>query len=209
MTFVYWKKISTKRLTFSNFSYYTMNDKNNCNDDFIKKGLKKGEGIEFNEAIKCLDKICKNNIVNWVVGKGGSKDDAMDVFQDSIVRFLEKLKNKKIIFTSTVCAFLFGIAKNVWRNRLKKKGKLISEEPKDIPIEPEIEITQEQLDEELRFDMVEMRFTELSEICQGILLDFYKEGMSCEEIAEKRGYKSAQVARQRKFICLENLRKKL
>jgi len=185
-----------------------MEDKKKCSDDFIKEGLKEGEGKNFNESIKCLLNTCFPKIKSWIITKGGNGADAMEVFQESILRFLEILRKREIKFTSTVCNFFWGIASKVWFNDLKRRKRLSSEEP-IIPVDPEIERIWEEMEKEKRFESVENRFKELSEICQGILTDFYYNHFSIIEIAEKYGYKSAQVAKQRKFKCLESLRNKM
>lgn len=202
-------------MTFEIQIYYIMGSKKQCSDDFIKEGLKEGEGRNFNEAIKCLEKTCFHGIRKWVKANRGNEEDAREVFQESIVRLLEKLVIKKIEFTGTVCAFLFGIARYVWLDELNRRDRLLKlkKDPsfgeKNVETEPIGGLVDTGDKEEIRFERFEREFKELSEICQGILLDFYINGLSMIEIAEKYGYKSPQVAKQRKFKCLKNLRKKV
>ncbi|MEO5999633.1 MAG: hypothetical protein ABIN89_22750, partial [Chitinophagaceae bacterium] len=46
----------------------------------------------------------------------------------------------------------------------------------------------------------------LGDPCKSLLLGFYYERFNMDQLAEKLGFKNAQVAKQRKFICIKRLR---
>jgi hypothetical protein len=50
---------------------------------------------------------------------------------------------------------------------------------------------------------------QLKEPCHTLLIGFYYQRMSLEQLAKELHYASANVAKQMKFRCLERLRKKL
>lgn len=176
-----------------------------CSDKFIKEGLKDGSGKKFNEAIRCLKEACYHNIRKWVMANNGDSEDADEVLQESFVRLLEILYKKKMEFTSTVCAFLFKVAKHVWLDELKRKGRF---QPIDSEPQPDPEMEQLALlfEEEKQLDILWKCFGKLSQNCQDIIWDFYINKLSMEEIAKKQGHKDEKVSKQRKYVCMEKLK---
>src|SRR6476469_8330236 len=46
--------------------------------------------------------------------KGGSEDDAADIFQEAVLILIEKIKTGKFRQESSIKTFLVGIARNLW-----------------------------------------------------------------------------------------------
>ncbi len=61
--------------------------------------------------------------VRWyIINRGGSEDDAKDIFQDGLIVLLLK---RDIDFTYSVNAFLYGVCKNLWLSHIAKKRQRI------------------------------------------------------------------------------------
>lgn len=181
--------------------------KRDCSDTAIIAGLVSGPGHAFNLATDCLYQNCKPSITAWVVQHGGSAEDAEDIFQDGIVEFLLiMLRGGQI--TTTVCGFLFGIARNIWLKKLRNRGrddalrKTLESEPPGT--EEGFQVADSKI---VRQDtIVQTCWQQLSERCRHILTDYYRDNLTFEQIAERYGYGSAHAARQTKLRCLKQLR---
>jgi RNA polymerase sigma factor (sigma-70 family) len=58
---------------------------------------------------------------NYVLNNNGSRDDAADVIQETIVAFIEIVEQGKFRGDSSIKSFLFAITRNVWLTELRKK----------------------------------------------------------------------------------------
>ena len=132
-----------------------------------------------------------------------------DIFQESfIILRNHALSGKLLEVKSSMKTYLFGIAKNLIFNTLKRKNRFITHsEEKDIPL---VEITEntELQEHELTSDQKIVRhfFNQLGEKCQEVLtLSFYR-GLTNEEIAIHRNYENEAVVRSHKSRCLKNLK---
>lgn len=151
----------------------------------------------YNEVSPTLKQYITNN--------NGGISDAEDIIQDAIIVFYEKVKQKKIELHSNVIGYIYITGKNMWHNRLRKDKKIIhsnDEELSKIGLEAfEIDF----------FDVDEIHFVnellkELSSSCQTVLTQSIYEKKAMTEIAEINGYKSEQIARNKKYKCLKQLK---
>lgn len=181
--------------------------KPDCTDATIIAGLKSGPGNAYNEAVACLYQNCMPPVAAWVLHNSGTAEDAEDVFQDAIVEFMLNMARGAQI-TTTVCGFLFGIARNLWLKKLRERGRddslraALRSEPAGTEEGFEMAGSKPARQDEV----VRTCWMKLSERCRNILTDYYRDGLSFEQIAEKYGYGSAHAARQTKMRCLQHLR---
>jgi RNA polymerase sigma factor (sigma-70 family) len=185
---------------------FSKTSEQNCSDAVIISGLKAGPGAAFNHAFACLYQHCKPELTGWIIQRGGNEADADDVFQDALVGFMLNVSQGKSI-TTTACGYLFGIARNIWYKKLRKRGREDvlrnalqwdgTEHQDAIPVEEE--------SRNLQDEIVQNCWAKLTERCQAILTDYFQ-GEPFENIANKYGYKSAHTARMTKLRCLQSLR---
>lgn len=135
--------------------------------------------------------------------------DLDDVFQESfIILRNHALSGKLVTVNSSMKTYLFGIAKNLIFNTLKRKALSTPHlEENNIPL---VEITgsTELLDEDLTPNQKILRhfFNHLGEKCKDVLtLSFYR-GLTNEEIAVFKNYENEAVVRSHKSRCLKNLK---
>lgn len=140
----------------------------------------------------------------YVSNNGGSPDDAQDVFQESLIIIFKQIKDDSLDIQSGFEAYLYGIARMVWLKILRNKDI----HKRNVSYY-ETETTTYQVSDELVEDELEMRlfrkhYTKLSEECQKFL-KMVTEGLPYAEIAEKMGYKSEKIVRNKKYKCKEAL----
>ncbi len=164
--------------------------------DAIKNGDTKG--------LRAIYQNFLPRISNFIRSKGGSSDDAKDVFQDAIVIIYEKSKAADFQLTSGFYTLLYGICRNIWGNRLQK-----SSSKNELPIPEETQYradddTQQLLEQEEENKLFWSAFKQLGDDCQRLLKLFFTK-VKMAEIVEKMQLSSVSYAKKRKFQCKEKL----
>lgn len=180
--------------------------KNKASDTAALQSLRIGEGPAFEQAITRLYGACRSGTIAWLGKHGARHEEAEDVFQEALLALLRKLRSDPD-FDGAPDAYLFGAACFIWQKICRKKGRELQVmeawkyaqafEPRYLP---EIERPMEAA------ALVSELLSELSDDCRAILLDFYVEKSSLEEIAQKHGFKNKDVAKQSKYRCMERLK---
>jgi len=55
----------------------------------------------------------------FILNNNGTETDAEDIFQDTMIIFLEKLRMDDFIISASVRAYIMGISKNIWHKKLE------------------------------------------------------------------------------------------
>jgi DNA-directed RNA polymerase specialized sigma24 family protein len=99
---------------------------------------------------------------------------------------------------------LFGIGENVLREQLRKKKEISLEDLPDIPDYVGKYVTTFEINERNRAirDLVDST----DKPCAPLLLKFYWEGYSMDEIAIQLGYANANSAKTQKNKCMNKLK---
>lgn len=157
---------------------------------------------------KVLRAIYQNfagRISHYILQKGGSAEDAKDVFQDALMVVLEKAKAPDFELSSSFYTYLFSVNKLIWYNKSRKKSRSTVTMPDDNTLKDRQDIEQALLDREMD-KVYRDNFSKLGMLCQQLLrLFFAKKNMA--EIAQQLALKNEHTARTRKYRCQEKLRK--
>jgi RNA polymerase sigma factor (sigma-70 family) len=145
-------------------------------------------------------------VIAYVVNNGGSQQDGDDVFQETVVAFIDLVTKHKFRGESSIKTFMVSIARNVWLNSLKK-SKSLGHRAKVF------ETGRDQMDEDVIAPLYEREVKQqylalmgkLGESCKTILTLFYYDSLSFKEIAVKMDLDNEQVARNKKYKCLKEL----
>ncbi len=176
-------------------------------EEEIIKILEAG-GEQENQVLKYLYTTHYGSIRQLVVRQGGSEQEAEDIFQEALITFYEQVKNGRFTHTAKIKTYLFAVAKNNWMNKLKRKnrqtelkaGEWYSE--KDTESSPSDVLHQQEV-----VDFAKSIIAQLGTDCQKMLdLSLYRK-LAMKEIAVIMNYGNAQVARNKKHKCLEQLKK--
>jgi len=142
-------------------------------------------------------------------GMGGNKDEAWEIFQESLIVILQKAQSPDFQLSSSFYTFLVSICKFKWFNESKKKYK------KNVTIDAigtlkdEADI-EESLYKMERFQLYKQKMAELGPECRQLLELFFKK-VSLREISERMGLRTENAAKQKKYKCqkklIENIKK--
>lgn len=162
--------------------------------------------LEMNNAIWFIYQSHFDSISSLITYNSGSQQDAEDIFQEVVVTFIDIVKKDKFRGESSIKTFLVSMARNLWLNELKKRGRsqsrdVVFEKGRD---EPEADISQHIADRETKKQLMEL-LEQLGEGCKKILVMFYYEDLSIKEMLEHLPYENEQVVRNKKYKCLQQL----
>jgi RNA polymerase sigma factor (sigma-70 family) len=99
--------------------------------------------------------------------------------------------------TSKISTYIYSICQNLWRKELDRKKRLSNEE-KDIAVVPD-------MDSEERNRIVAKCIDQLGETCKKVLMYYYFEEMSMQDIADKLGFANTDTAKTKKYKCKKKL----
>ena len=155
----------------------------------IKKGDEKALELIYKKYYRMMTKL--------VVTNSGTEEEARDVYQDALVVFWQKARSGNLILTSKMSTFIYSICQNLWRKELDRKKRL-SNEQKDTP-------TTMDMDSPEREKIVAKCLDQLGETCRKVLMYYYFDEMSMQEIAEKLGFANTDTAKTKKYKCKQKL----
>ena len=139
----------------------------------------------------------------YIGRRGGSPQDAQDVFQDALVILYEQATRGTLVLTASVSTYLLSISRNLWHQELRRRARLPHEE-----LPPEWEFTAEDTEGVAEPAFAVRDYVEqLGDKCKSLLLSFYYFQQPLDQLAETHGYRSVRSATVQKFKCLERLRR--
>jgi RNA polymerase sigma factor (sigma-70 family) len=165
-----------------------------------------GNKSNLNKAILFLYQQYSESTSSFIIHYGGSQQDAEDVFQETVVSFIEIVKKGKYRMEASIKTFLVSVAKNIWMNEIKRRERSGYRE-KQFEYgreQKEADISHHITDLEKKRQLRELVY-KLGEPCRKILLLFYYENLSMKEIVDHLPYENEQVVRNKKYKCLQQL----
>ena len=153
-------------------------------DEEIISCIKKGDE-------SALDYLYKKNyrvILRYILSNNGTSDEAKDLFQDALIVFWEKVRSGELVLTSKISTFVFSICKNLWH--------------KESEYEPG-ESYDHDADE--RLNIVLNVIGKMGETCKKVLMLYYFDKLSMQDIATELGFANADTAKTKKYKCKSEL----
>lgn len=165
------------------------------------------EGL-INEDRRVIQAIYQNfsgRISNYIMQKGGSSEDAKDIFQDALLIIIDKMQNSDFQLTSSFYTYIFSVNKYLWFNKSKGKSRKSVLLPDDNTLKGDNNIERELLNKE-KDTIFQDNFKKLGEFCQQLLTMFF-EKKDTVMIAKLLKLTNAHAVRTRKYRCQESLKK--
>lgn len=161
-----------------------------------------------NEALAMVYENYRDEFLLWISREFKfSMDDSKDIYQLTIMIFYDNVRTGKLQhLVSSVKTYLFGIGKNLARERQRKDKRMVPISKEKWLKEHLIDEPDEPLDESL-FNLAKIALEKLGQPCQRIVELFYFEKKNMTEISEALGYKNPDTAKNQKCKCMARLRK--
>lgn len=146
-------------------------------------------------------------MVNYFITQNnGQTSDAEDVFQDTMVVLIEKLRYDNFQLTASIKTYIMAIAKNIWLKRLRDHRKAIDietlyEDSFMQEISASIEI------EKSYTDKLENYIHKITNHCKGLIHDIFFNQKPITQIQKEYGYTNIHNAQNQKHKCIEQIRR--
>ncbi|WKN30250.1 sigma-70 family RNA polymerase sigma factor [Porifericola rhodea] len=162
-------------------------------DSVILERISKGD----EKALDYLYKKYYRMMTNVVLKNNGTEQEAKDIYQDALIVFWQKVIGNQLVLTSKISTYLYSVCLNLWRKELDRKSRLSNEEKDEI----------EYLDQESeeRSHIIRSCIAELGDTCKRILMYYYFDDMSMQDIADKLGLANTETAKTKKYKCKKRL----
>lgn len=141
-------------------------------------------------------------IQQLVLKEGLTKELAEEIFQNSLILFIEKVENPAFVLSSKATTYLYGLNRFLTKNVTKNRRKTVHVEWTEINDFDDSELNYD-FEKEAKLNRVELILTQVSEKCQRIFQLFYFEKKSMTDIAKLLNYSSTNSAKTQKYKCVE------
>jgi RNA polymerase sigma factor (sigma-70 family) len=149
----------------------------------------------------------RSAITALVVQNRGDEDDAEDVLQEALVVLWERVRDGSFEYRAKLSTFLYAIAKNIWFRRLARQRREVEMPDEYDAPDCETLLPSEEMEENERVLAVQQSMERIGYPCRELLLLFYWEENSMDEIAQKLGFANADTVKSKKYQCKKALEK--
>ncbi len=174
-------------------AYRVFKLKSELSEPEIFEKIKEGD----EKALEFIYKKYYRMMTKLVITNSGTEDEAKDVYQDALVVFWQKARSGKLVMTSKMSTYIYSICQNLWRKELDRKKRLSNEE-KDSSVSMD-------MDSPEREKIMAKCMSQLGETCRKVLMYYYFDEMSMQEIADKLGFANTDTAKTKKYKCKQKL----
>lgn len=182
-----------------------MNQREGMSDSELVLALQQ-EGRVRDEAIRSLYRQYYSGLTQFVLSNGGNEQDADDIFQETVVSFIELVRAGKFRQEASVKTLVYTINRNTWYTEITKRGRQQTRNRLYVAGNEDAErtVTDHISGREARNTIMNV-LGRLGETCKQVLLLFYYENLPMKEILAKTSYESEQAVRNKKYKCLKQL----
>jgi RNA polymerase sigma factor (sigma-70 family) len=161
---------------------------------------------ENNLAFGLLYKEYFGMVNHFVTNNSGQKDHAEDIFQDTMLVLIEKLRLDNFELTASIKTYIMAIAKNLWLKQLRTRYRKVEfTEQYDNKFFEDINSSIEQ--ERTFRDKLQNYLHQITKHCKGLIHDIFFKEKAIEQIQKEYGYSTRHNAQNQKHKCIEQIRK--
>ena len=148
----------------------------NPKDEVLIEGLH----TKQNEWVQILYNKARPIIIRYALNNDSTIDEAEDLVQNTVIIVYEQILLGKLVLTSSLTTYIYGIAKNLWLKELRKKRHLVV-----LPLD-DTDFENESQDEsrEYRLNQLQKAIEELDVKCQEILKNRYWHNKKFDEMSQ-------------------------
>jgi len=142
----------------------------------------------------------------FIIHNKGNTEDAEDIFQDTMMVLLEKLRQDNFQLTASIKTYIMAISKNLWLKRLKNnRYETEFSETYTNRFYEEISLAIES--EKSYMDKLQNLLHKITKHCQGLIHDMFFKEKTVEEIQKNYGYSNKHTLQNQKYKCVEQIKK--
>jgi RNA polymerase sigma factor (sigma-70 family) len=161
---------------------------------------------ENNQAFGALYKNYFAPVSRFITTNSGTSYDAEDIFQDTMIVLVDKLRQDDFVLEASVKTYIMAIAKNLWFKKLRSadREKAFTDIHNDTFYE-EINLTIAQ--EKTYRDKLQFFIHQFSDHCRRLIHDMFFKNQPIKQIQKDYGYSTIHNAQNQKHKCVEQIRK--
>lgn len=168
-----------------------------------------GKEEERHQALRSffLDQSLERMVFATIQGRGGSRQDAQDAYQDAFKIFQRNVRNNTFEGRSSLRSYFVGIALRIWMDRNKQSWHhrvSLTDEPLQLEEQSQDNPLDTMIDTDRR-NLVRQLLENMGERCKKILW-LRANSHSMEEIAASIGLSSADMAKKEAYRCNNRLK---
>jgi RNA polymerase sigma factor (sigma-70 family) len=176
-------------------------------DSRLLEALRNGD----DGALEELFRRNRRPVASLVIRSHGTEDDVEDVLQEALVVLWERIRSGSFEYQARLSTFIYATAKNIWMRRLARQRRELPADSEMFEVAGGDPTPDEELEGNERIAAVQAAMEKIGNPCRELLLLYYWEERSMEEIAGRLGFANADTAKSKKYQCkkaLEQLVKK-
>lgn len=158
-------------------------------------------------ALVTLYQSNQRMITSYILRNSGTEDDAEDLLQEAVIIVWERIRSGRFEYSAQLSTFIFATVKNMWMRRLAKNRREIPTEIQDENVGSNEESAEEKMIDAERVNAVAIALQKIGEPCKTLLILFYWEECSTEEIAQRMKFANADTVKSKKYQCKKMLEK--
>ena len=174
----------------------------------VLSAIRKGK-VERDKIIDQLyhDAELRNEIREMLLRKGGQSSDFNHVFNTCLMQFIKTVvKKRDLVINCSIPHYIVGIAKYTWYQEIRIKNNNRTDSIENI-FDLSIGTTPEDLIiDHNQKETIQRVLSILGAKCKEVLM-YWANGYNMKEIAKLVGYKSEDVAKKKKHLCMDKLQK--
>ncbi len=171
----------------------------------ILEMLRSGNLQDENKAIREMYQRNLSRIQSYTERNSGNAHDAEELLQDAIVVLVKNSRKEEFKLTAKIDTYLYSVVRNLWYKHLRK----LSSKATHVDVDSEfiqLEVPPQDVSFGNERSPMYYAILKLGEVCQNILRMYYFEEKGIPVIMERLEYKNEQVVRNKKSLCLKQLR---
>lgn len=161
---------------------------------------------ENNRAFGVLYKNYFGFVNRFITNNSGTTNDAEDIFQDTMIALLAKLRQDNFVLEASVKTYIMAIAKNLWFKKLRTANRETEfTDMHNNKFYEEISLAIEH--EKTYWDKLQNYVHQITEHCKGLIHDMFFNNKPIEQTQIDYGYSTKHNAQNQKHKCVEQIRK--
>tara|TARA_R110002096_G_scaffold432976_1_gene650730 strand:+ start:10913 stop:11464 length:552 start_codon:yes stop_codon:yes gene_type:complete len=145
-------------------------------------------------------------VKRFVISNNGTLADAEDIFQDTMLVLVEKMRQDHFQLTASLKTYIMAISKNLWFKKLRDSH--LQTDAAAFDEEKFFEEIDSAIEAEKNYrEKVQGYLKKITTHCNRLINDIFFKGKLIEEIQKEYGYSSRHNAINQKHKCISQIRK--
>lgn len=157
------------------------------------------------EAYLSVYRLYYPELARFILRNSGNTQDAEDMFQETLLVLMHKIRSENFVLQSSLKTFLFAVNRNQWLKRLRSKRMLI---PAELLQEPDLAV--DSIEEDVKpntENWLERLFENITGHCVILMTRIFLKQHEPDVLIRELGYKNAHSFQNQKYKCINQLRK--